>query len=92
MDSYVSFIEQYGNMIGAHMASVKDFLSNNHIRSIGWEYNEAKNSQPENPFNVFTMASLRGCCSHGGHTIPESHSVFHPNKPGVHLLPFRDIP
>ena len=57
MDSYVSFIEQYGNMIGAHMASVKDFLSNNHIRSIGWEYNEAKNSQPENPFNVFTMAS-----------------------------------
>ena len=57
MDDYVSFIEQYGNMIGAHMASVKDFLSNNHIRSIGWEYNEAKNSQPENPFNVFTMAS-----------------------------------
>ena len=57
MDSYVSFIEQCGNMIGAHMASVKDFLSNNHIRSIGWEYNEAKNSQPENPFNVFTMAS-----------------------------------
>ena len=57
MDSYVSFIEQYGNMIGAHMASVKSFLSNNHIRSIGWEYNEAKNSQPENPFNVFTMAS-----------------------------------
>ena len=57
MDSYVSFIEQYGNMIGAHMASVKAFLSNNHIRSIGWEYNEAKNSQPENPFNVFTMAS-----------------------------------
>lgn len=57
MDSYVSFIEQYGNMIGAHMASVKDFLSNSHIRSIGWEYNEAKNSQPENPFNVFTMAS-----------------------------------
>jgi hypothetical protein len=57
MASYVSFIEQYGNMIGAHMASVKDFLSNNHIRSIGWEYNEAKNSQPENPFNVFTMAS-----------------------------------
>ena len=59
MDSYVSFIEQYGNMIGAHMASVKDFLSNNHIRSIGWEYNEAKNSQPENPFNVFTMTSDR---------------------------------
>ena len=57
MDSYVSFIEQYGNMIGAHMASVKAFLSNNHIRSIGWEYNEAKGSQPENPFNVFTMAS-----------------------------------
>lgn len=57
MDSYVSFIEQYGNMIGAHMASVKAFLSNSHIRSIGWEYNEAKNSQPENPFNVFTMAS-----------------------------------
>ena len=49
MDSYVSFIEQYGNMIGAHMASVKDFLSNNHIRSIGWEYNEAKNSQPRTP-------------------------------------------
>ena len=57
MDSYVSFIEQYGNMIGAHMASVKAFLSNSHIKSIGWEYNEAKNSQPENPFNVFTMAS-----------------------------------
>ena len=57
MDDYVSFIEQYGNMIGTHMASVKDFLSNNHIRSSGWEYNEAKNSQPENPFNVFTMAS-----------------------------------
>lgn len=57
MGSYVSFIEQYGNMIGAHMASVKAFLSNNHIRSVGWEYNEAKNSQPENPFNVFTIAS-----------------------------------
>lgn len=57
MTSYVSFIEQYGNMIGAHMASVKAFLSNSHIRSIGWEYNEAKDSQPENPFNVFTMAS-----------------------------------
>lgn len=57
MARYVSFIEQYGNMIGAHMASVKAFLSNSHIRSIGWEYNEAKDSQPENPFNVFTMAS-----------------------------------
>lgn len=57
MNSYVSFIEQYGKMIGAHMASVKAFLSNNHIRNIGWEYNEVKDSQPENPFNVFKMVS-----------------------------------
>ena len=57
MDNLVSFIEQYGTMIDAHMASVKAFLSNSHIRSVGREYNEAKNSQPENPFNVFTMAS-----------------------------------
>ena len=57
MDSYVSFIERYESLIDAHMKSVKVFLSNNHIRSIGWEYNEAKNSQPENPFNVFRMVS-----------------------------------
>lgn len=57
MESYVSFIEQCRTMIGAHMASVRTFLTNSHIRSIGWEYNEARNSQPERPFNVFTMAS-----------------------------------
>lgn len=57
MDSYVSFIERYESLIDAHMKSVKVFLSNNHIRNIGWEYNEAKDSQPENSFNVFTMAS-----------------------------------
>lgn len=57
MDNCLSFIEQYGNMIDAHMASVRAFLSDRHIQGIGWEYNEAKDSQPENPFNVFTMVS-----------------------------------
>ena len=57
MDNCLTFIEKYGSMIDAHLTLIKDFLSDKDIQSIGWEYNEAKNSQPENPFNVFTIAS-----------------------------------
>lgn len=57
MDNCLSFIEKYRSMIDAHMTLIKDFLSDKDLKNIGWEYNEAKNSQPENPFNVFTIAS-----------------------------------
>ena len=57
MENCISFIHRYRMLIDDHISSIKRLLSSEHIRNIGWEYNEAKNSQPERPFNVFTIVS-----------------------------------
>lgn len=51
------FFESYKQIIDNHIAQIRQLLANGTIRQLGWEYNLQKNSQPEKPLNVFTMAS-----------------------------------
>lgn len=57
MDKTISYINQYGRMIDAHIASIKDLLLDSNIQNIRLEYNEAMSHRHERQLNVFTMVS-----------------------------------
>lgn len=59
MDNFSSYLDLYKQMIDNHIASIKRLLTDDHIKQLGWEFMESKNSQPKDSFNVFTLASNR---------------------------------
>lgn len=51
------FLKTYQKLISCHIDGVRELLTNDTIRQVGWEYSQSDTNPAGNSLNVFTMAS-----------------------------------